>query len=141
MEVLKEIHDFITRPMYIDDSTIGYILTIIAHIGIIGWIIIGCNISIGWIVSIGWIILVGCYLNAVLCGLIWYYIDSKHIIAHYVYFFLMLTLSGCGIFAIPLLLAFGILTIPLWIGKVITFWKLLIPIGITLLFGMFCIML
>ena len=28
MEVLKEIHDFITRPMYIDDSTIGYILTI-----------------------------------------------------------------------------------------------------------------
>ena len=119
MEVLKEIHDFITRPMYIDDSTIGYILTIIAHIGIIGWIIIGCNISIGWIVAIGWIILVGCYLNAALCGLIWYYIDSKHIIAHYVYFFLMLTLSGCGIFAIPLLLAFGILTMPLWIGKVI----------------------
>lgn len=26
---------------------------------------------------------------------------------------------------------------PLWIGKVLTFWKLLIPIGITLLFGMF----
>ena len=26
---------------------------------------------------------------------------------------------------------------PLWIGKVVTFWKLLIPIGITLLFGMF----
>lgn len=43
------------------------------------------------------------------------------IIAHYVYFFIMLTLSGCGIFAIPLLLAFGILTMPLWIGKVITF--------------------
>ena len=52
MEVLKEIHDFITRPMYIDDSTIGCTLTIIAHIGIIGWIIIGYNIDIGWIVAI-----------------------------------------------------------------------------------------
>lgn len=119
MEVLKEIHNFITRPMYIDDSTIGCTLTIIAHIGIIGWIIIGYNIDIGWIVAIGWIILVGCYFIAALCGLIWYYIDSDHIIAHYVYFFFMLTLSGCGIFAIPLFLAFGILTMPLWIRKVI----------------------
>lgn len=116
-EALKEIHEFITCLTYADDDAIGCTLTIIAFIGIIGWIVIGCNIAIGWIVP------VACYLIAAMCGFIWYYIDSKHIIAHYVYFFLMLTLSGCGIFAIPLLLAFGILTMPLWIGKVITFWK------------------
>jgi len=117
MEALKEIHEFITDPSYADDDAIGCTLTIIAFVGIIGWIVIGCNIAIGWIVP------VACYLIAALCGFIWYYIDSKHIIAHYAYFLIMLTLSGCGIFAIPLLLAFGILTMPLWIGKVITFWK------------------
>ena len=31
--------------------------------------------------------------------------------------------KGILSFAIPLFLAFGILTMPLWIGKVITFWK------------------
>ena len=122
MEPLKEIHDFITCPTYADDDTIGWTLTIIAFVGIIVWIVIGCNIAICNI-AIGWIVPVACYLIAALCGFIWYYIDSKHIIAHYVYFLLMLTLTGCGIFAIPLLLAFGILTLPLWFGKVITFWK------------------
>lgn len=72
MKALKKymilVHDFITRPMYIDDSTIGCTLTIIASVGIIGWIIIGYNISIGWIVAVGWIILVGCYFE---CSIMW----------------------------------------------------------------------
>lgn len=117
MEALEEIHEFITDPKYADDEAVGCTLTIIGFVGIIGWIVIGCNLAVGWIVP------VTCYLIAALCALIWYYIDSDHVIAKYAYFLLMLTLSGCGILAIPLLIAFGILTMPLWIGKVAKFWK------------------
>ena len=117
MEALEEIHEFISDPKYADDDAIGCTLTIIAFVGIIGWIVIGCNLAIGWIVP------VACYLIAALCGFIWYYIDSDHIIMKYIYFLNMVILSGCGIFAVPLLLAFGILTMPLWIGKAIEFWK------------------
>lgn len=117
MEALEEIHEFITVPKYADDDAIGCTLSIIGFIGIIGWLIIGCTLAIGWIVP------VACFMIAVLCGFIWYYIDSDHIIAKYAYFLIMLTLSGCGIFVVPLLLAFGILTLPLWIGKVMQFWK------------------
>lgn len=117
METLEEIDDFITDPQLADDDTFGCTLTLIALIGIIGWLFIGCTLSIGWIVPLV------CFLIAVLCGFIWYYIDTDHIIAHYAYFLCMLIFSGCGIFVIPLSLAFGILTMPLWIGKAIKFWK------------------
>ncbi|MBO7693931.1 MAG: hypothetical protein J6T10_15030 [Methanobrevibacter sp.] len=113
IELLENIHDFITDPKMADDD---------AFVGTLIGMFIACIISMAIIYNLnesylglpGWVLGASCGL-AFCCAIVWYYIDDDYVKLHYFYAFLVVLFSGTIILILPICLLFVIITLPVWI--------------------------
>ena len=117
-DVFEDIHDFITNPQDEDSEKIGAITCVSYILGALGWILAHFLIYQYPV----WIAFV-CWGLSVCCGVVWYNIsddyDTRSKITHYAYAIISVVLNGSWLIALPIMVVFAIITMPLWIGSLI----------------------
>lgn len=117
-DIIEDINDLIINPKDECDESGGIFIFLSYLFGALGWLLVRCFVYPYPI----WLAVI-CWGVSVCCGIVWYNIsddyDTRSKISHYAYAILSVLLNGSWLIALPVLLVFTVITMPLWIGSYI----------------------